>query len=98
MRTATAASLGYLLLYLVSLFLLPSFGFVVVRFVAFALCTFVCTVAPPHHFVVFGSMCYTRYCVHVLLYELVLTVRCVLFKAANRQFPSEWKHPAASER
>ena len=56
-----------------------------------------CTVALPRYFVVFGSVSYTCYCVHAVLYELVLFMRHILFKVANHQFIAEQKHPTARD-
>ena len=96
-RTAATTSLGYLLFFLVSLFV-TIVWFCYCAFVAFVLHTFVCTVAPPHHFLIFGSAYYTRYCVHAMLCELVLIVHRILFTATNCQFPTERIHLAANER
>ena len=49
------------------------------------LCVFVCTVAPPHNFVVFGSVHCKHLCRRALLYEPVPIERRVLSKSGSQQ-------------
>ena len=92
-RTAVAASLGYNLLYLLSLF---------VTIVLFWCCVFaaravhvVCILLPrPHRFAVTGLV----HCVHAILWTFVSVPCSVLYRATSLRFSTRRKQSAASGR
>ena len=97
MRTAAAASLGYNLLYLLSLFV------TIVCWLVLCVCNtvlseFLCPLLRPQRFVVAGLVSHTCLSVRTFLCKFITVERRVLIRAASQQISAKQKQSAASER
>ena len=96
-RTAAAASLGYYLLYLLSLFV-TIVSWLVLCVCSTVLSEFLCPLPRPHRFVIAGIVCHTCLSMRTILCKFITVERRVLNMAASLQISAMQKQSAASER